>query len=258
MLELLTLLLPLLGTALGAASVFLLRRPLSPLPEKLLLGFSAGVMLASSFWSLLNPAIDLAGELGALPWLPALLGFLAGIGFLLLLDLLVPLLVPVPSASGEPPARLSRTGTLLLAVTLHNIPEGMAVGVAYAGAALGTAGVSLTAALTLSLGIAIQNFPEGAIISMPLHAAGLSRPRAFLGGLLSGVVEPLAGLLTVLFVSRLLTPLPWLLSFAAGAMLYVVFEKLMPDLGSERACSPGTLGAAAGFALMMVLDVALG
>lgn len=249
--------LPFLGTSLGAAMVFCLRGEIPPRVEKLLLGFASGVMIAASVWSLLIPSIEMSKG-GALPaWLPATAGFLLGIAFLLLLDSIVPHL---HQHSDEPeglPARISRTAMLVFAVTLHNIPEGMAVGVSYAGAASGSAGVTLAGAFALALGIAIQNFPEGAIISMPLLAEGTSKPRAFLYGVLSGIVEPIGALLTILLAKQLTPLLPYLLAFAAGAMLYVVIEELIPESQAGKHSNLGTVGAAIGFALMMVLDVAL-
>lgn len=248
---------PFLGTSLGSAMVFFLRGEIPPRVEKLLLGFASGVMIAASVWSLLIPAIDMSGG-GALPaWFPATAGFLLGVAFLLLLDSIVPHL---HQHSDEPeglPARISRTAMLVFAVTLHNIPEGMAVGVSYAGAAAGS-GVTLAGAFALALGIAIQNFPEGAIISMPLLAEGSSKPRAFLYGVLSGVVEPIGALFTILLAKQLTPFLPYLLAFAAGAMIYVVIEELIPESQAGKHSNLGTVGAALGFALMMVLDVALG
>ena len=255
---LVTLFLPLLGTGLGAAMVFFLKKEVSPRLEKALLGFAAGVMIAASVWSLLIPSIDMAQAQGTAAWLPAVVGFLAGIGFLLLLDSVIPHLHFGSDRPEGVPARLNRTSMLLLAVTLHNIPEGMAVGVAFAGARAAGSGITGAAALALSLGIAIQNFPEGAIISLPLRGQGVGRCRAFGLGLLSGAVEPAAGLLTVLFVSRLTAVLPYLLAFAAGAMLYVVIEELIPESQTGEHSNLATVAAAAGFALMMVLDVALG
>ena len=252
------LLLPFLGTSLGAAMVFFLRGEIPAQVEKLLLGFASGVMVAASVWSLLIPSIDMSTG-GPLPgWLPAAVGFLAGIVFLLVLDSIVPHL---HQHSDEPeglPARISRTAMLVFAVTLHNIPEGMAVGVSYAGAAAGNTGVTFAGALALALGIAIQNFPEGAIISMPLRGEGVSKPRAFVYGVLSGVVEPIGAILTILLAHQLTPLLPYLLAFAAGAMFYVVIEELIPEAQAGRHSNLGTVGAAAGFALMMVLDVALG
>lgn len=252
------LLIPLLGTVLGSAMVFFLRGQIPTRVEKLLLGFAAGVMIAASVWSLLIPAIDMSAETNLPAWLPAVVGFLLGIAFLLILDSVIPHLHRHSDKPEGARSKLSRTAMLVFAVTLHNLPEGMAVGVSYAGAAAGHAGVSLAGAFTLAIGIAIQNFPEGAIISMPLKSEGASKPKAFLCGALSGIVEPLGALLTF-FLAKQLTPiLPYLLAFAAGAMIYVVVEELIPESQSGEHSNLGTVGAALGFALMMVLDVALG
>lgn len=258
MTEAITLLIPLLGTTLGSAMVFLMKKEISPKVEKALLGFAAGVMIAASVWSLLIPAIDMAGEQGKIAWVPAAAGFLLGIAFLLVLDTFTPHLHLDSDKPEGIPAKLPRTTMMLFAVTLHNIPEGMAVGVAYAGAAAGNAGIAMTGALALSLGIAIQNFPEGAIISMPLRSAGMSRTKAFLCGMLSGAVEPVGGFITILLVSKITSVLPYLLSFAAGAMIYVVIEELIPESQSGEHTNIGTIGAALGFVVMMILDVALG
>lgn len=258
MTEAITLLIPLLGTALGSSMVFLMKKEISPRVEKALLGFAAGVMIAASVWSLLIPAIDMAQEQGKIAWVPAAAGFLLGIAFLLLLDTLTPHLHLDSDKPEGIPAKLPRTTMMLFAVTLHNIPEGMAVGVAYAGATAGNAGIAMTGALALSLGIAIQNFPEGAIISMPLRSAGMSRTKAFFCGMLSGAVEPVGGFITILLVARITSVLPYLLSFAAGAMIYVVIEELIPESQSGEHTNIGTVGAALGFVVMMILDVALG
>lgn len=250
--------LPLLGTALGASLVFFLRGEIPSRLEKLLLGFASGVMIAASVWSLLIPALALS-EGGALPaWLPAAGGFLAGVALLLGLDSVVPHL---HRHSDEPEgvrARLPKTAMLVFAVTLHNLPEGMAVGVSCVGAASGSAGVSTAGALALALGIAIQNFPEGAIVSLLLRSEGVSRARAFGYGVLSGLVEPVGAALTVALARQLTPVLPFLLSFAAGAMIYVVVEELIPESQTGEHSNLGTVGAAAGFVLMMVLDVTLG
>lgn len=256
--QLAILLIPLLGTALGAATALFMREALHPRVEKLLLGFAAGVMIAASVWSLLIPSIEAARARGGVPWLPALTGFLLGIAFLLAIDSLVPHLhldSDTPEGLRRP---VPRTAMLLLAVTIHNVPEGMAVGVTCSAALGGGTGVTLAGAMALSLGIAIQNFPEGAIVSMPLRGEGMSRRRAFLLGVLSGAVEPLGACITVLLTSLVTPLLPYFLSFAAGAMLYVVIEELIPEAQSGAHSNLGTVGAAAGFALMMVLDVALG
>lgn len=254
---LMILMIPFLGTSLGAAMVFFMKKEINPLTEKALLGLAAGVMIAASVWSLLIPSIDLATENGDIPWVPALLGFLFGVGFLLLLDTVIPHL---HLESGQPEglkSNWSKTTKMLLAVTLHNIPEGMAVGVALAGTIIGS-GITRAAAFALALGIAIQNFPEGAIISMPLCGEGMKKSKAFLGGVISGVVEPIGGAVTILLASQIAEMLPYLLSFAAGAMLYVVIEELIPESQAGKHSNIGTVGAAVGFALMMVLDVALG
>ena len=252
------LLLPLAGTTLGAAAVFLLRGPIRPRLRQLLSGFASGVMIAAAVWSLLLPALELAQAAGLPAWLPAAVGFLCGMAFLLLLDRTVPHRHPLARTSEGPAAGLGRTTKLMLAVTLHNIPEGMAVGVVLAAAASGEAGITAANALTLSLGIALQNIPEGAIISLPMRSAGFSRGRSFRCGLLSGLVEPLAGIGTMLLIGVLGPLLPWLLAFAAGAMLYVVVEELIPEAQNGRHSDLATMGLALGFTLMMVLDVAFG
>ena len=250
--------LPFLGTALGAACVFFLRGGMGRTLQRALTGFAAGVMTAASIWSLLVPAMDQAEAMGKWAFVPAAVGFWAGILFLLLLDRLIPHLHLNSQETEGPKSSLSRTMMLVLAVVLHNLPEGMAVGVVLAGWRTGQASVSLAAALTLSLGIAIQNFPEGAIISMPLRAEGVSKPKSFLYGVLSGAVEPAGALLTIAFASVLMPLLPYFLSFAAGAMVYVVVEELIPEMSEGEHSNIGTILYAAGFTLMMVLDVALG
>ena len=250
--------LPLLGTVLGAACVFFLKGQMRLGVQRGLTGFAAGVMTAASIWSLLVPAMDQAEAMGKWAFVPAAVGFWAGILFLLLLDRLIPHLHLNSQEAEGPKSSLSRTMMLVLAVVLHNLPEGMAVGVVLAGWRTGQASVSLAAALTLSLGIAIQNFPEGAIISMPLRAEGVSKPKSFLYGVLSGAVEPAGALLTIAFASVLMPLLPYFLSFAAGAMVYVVVEELIPEMSEGEHSNIGTILYAAGFTLMMVLDVALG
>lgn len=252
------LLLPFVGTALGAAMVFFLRDQLAPWLQKLLLGFASGVMIAASVWSLLIPSIDMAADAGGIEWLPAVAGFLAGMFSLLLFDTYVPHLhldsvEPEGMKSG-----LGRSTMLFLAVTLHNIPEGMAVGVVLAGALSDNATISVASAMALSVGIAIQNFPEGAIVSMPLKDSVKSRWKAFAYGAGSGVVEPIAGIVTILLIDFLQPVLPFLLAFAAGAMIYVVVEELIPESQSGHHSNIATIGVAFGFALMMLLDVALG
>ena len=249
---------PFLGTALGSACVFFMKRSLGDLVQRALAGFAAGVMVAASIWSLLIPAIEQSEDMGKLSFLPAFIGFWVGMLFLLLLDRLIPHLHVGSEQAEGPKSKLGRTTMMVLAVTLHNIPEGMAVGVVYAGFLSGNTQITAASALALSLGIAIQNFPEGAIISMPLRAEGASKERAFLSGVLSGVVEPIGAVLTLLAAQLVIPALPYLLSFAAGAMLYVVVEELIPEMSQGRHSNLGTVFFAAGFSVMMVLDVALG
>ena len=251
-------LIPFLGTTLGAACVFFLKKALSESLQRALTGFAAGVMVAASVWSLLIPAIEQASGMGRLSFAPAVIGFWCGILFLLLLDHVIPHLHRNCEQTEGPKIHLQRSTMLLLAVTLHNIPEGMAVGVMYAGYLSGNAQITAAGALALSLGIAIQNFPEGAIISMPLRAEGMSKPKAFLCGTLSGIVEPIGALLTILAAQHIIVALPYFLSFAAGAMLYVVVEELVPEMSQGRHSNLGTLFFAIGFTLMMALDVGLG
>ena len=251
-------LIPFLGTSLGAACVFLIRRQLSDAVQRILTGFAAGVMVAASVWSLLIPAIEQAAQMGTLSFFPAFAGFWGGVLFLLGLDHLIPHLHARSNQTEGPESWLQRTTMMVLAVTLHNIPEGMAVGVVYAGLLSGSTQITTAGALALSLGIAIQNFPEGAIISMPLRAEGESKGKAFLGGVLSGIVEPLGAALTILTARLIVPALPYLLSFAAGAMLYVVVEELIPEMSQGKHSNIGTIAFAAGFSVMMALDVALG
>lgn len=255
---LLGILIPFLGTALGAACVFFMKRDLGVQLKRALTGFAAGVMVAASIWSLLIPAIEQAADLGRGAVLPSLLGFWLGVLFLLLLDRIVPHLHQNSEQTEGISAGFSRSTMMLLAVTLHNIPEGMAVGVVYAGALTGSEQITVAGALALSLGIAIQNFPEGAIISMPLRAAGIKKSHAFVSGMLSGIVEPLGAALTILAARFAVPALPYLLSFAAGAMLYVVVEELIPEMSAGKHSNIGTVCFAVGFSLMMVLDVVLG
>lgn len=255
--KLIVLLIPFIGTSLGAAAVFLMKNKVSPKIEKTLLGFASGVMIAASIWSLLIPSMEMAEEQGKIAWLPALIGFFAGVLFLLAIDSIVPHLHLNADKPEGVKSRFSKISMMLFAVTIHNIPEGMAVGVAYAGAASGNSGMTVAGAFALSIGIAIQNFPEGAIISLPLKGEGISKGKAFLLGILSGVVEPIGGLITILLASRIVALLPYMLSFAAGAMFYVVVEELIPEAHSGDHSNLGTIGASLGFALMMVLDVAL-
>ena len=249
---------PFLGTTLGASCVFFMKKSLGDLVQRSLAGFAAGVMVAASIWSLLLPAIEQSEGMGKLSFLPAFIGFWVGVLFLLMLDHLIPHLHVGSDQAEGPKSRLGRTTMMVLAVTLHNIPEGMAVGVMYAGFLAGNAQITAASALVLSLGIAIQNFPEGAFISMPLRAEGESKGKAFLGGVLSGVVEPIGAVLTILAAQLVIPALPYLLSFAAGAMLYVVVEELIPEMSQGKHSNLGTVFFAVGFSVMMTLDVALG
>ena len=249
---------PFFGTAAGSACVFLMRHEMRDGVQRALTGFAAGVMVAASIWSLLIPAIGQASFMGRFSFLPAVVGFWLGVGFLLLLDSVIPHLHMDADTAEGPKSRLAKTTMMVLAVTLHNIPEGMAVGVLYAALLAGQQGITPGAALALSIGIAIQNFPEGAIISMPLRAEGKSKPLAFFGGVLSGAVEPLAAFLTILAARAIGLALPYLLSLAAGAMLYVVVEELIPEMSKEPHSNVGVVMFSVGFTLMMALDVALG
>ena len=250
--------LPFVGTSLGAACVFGMRQGLSDSVRRGLTGFASGVMTAASIWSLLIPAIDRSAGMGTWSFVPAAVGFWMGILFMLALDHIIPHLHQGNDQPEGPVSRLGRSTMLVLAVTLHNIPEGMAVGVVYAGYLAGDGEITAMGALALSLGIAIQNFPEGAILSMPLRAEGAGKLRAFAGGVASGIVEPVGALLTILAAEVILPVLPYLLSFAAGAMLYVVVEELIPEMSQGRHSNIGVLAFAAGFSVMMILDVALG
>lgn len=256
--QFLGIMIPFLGTALGAACVLFMREQLNHMVQRALTGFAAGVMVAASIWSLLQPAMDQASQMGQFAFVPAVVGFWLGILFLLVLDKTIPHL----HADSEEPeglhSNLKKTTMLVLAVTLHNIPEGMAVGVVFAGWASGHSEITMMGAMALSIGIAIQNFPEGAIISMPLRAEGTKKSKAFLYGVLSGIVEPVAAFLTILAASWVIPVLPYLLSFAAGAMMYVVVEELIPEMSSGHHSNLGTLAFAFGFTVMMALDVALG
>ena len=252
------LLIPYIGTAAGAACVFFLRRDLKLSVQRALSGFAAGVMVAASIWSLIVPAIEQSANLEKLAFLPAFIGFWLGVLFLLLLDHIIPHLHRSVNQAEGPKSRLPRTAMMVLAVTLHNIPEGMAVGVVYAGLLSGSANITAGGALALALGIAIQNFPEGAIISMPLFAEGKRKPKAFALGVLSGAVEPVFGGLTVLVAGLVVPAMPYLLSFAAGAMLYVVVEELIPEMSAGEHSNIGVIAFALGFSVMMALDVALG
>ena len=251
-------LIPFIGTMLGAACVFFMKKALKKQVQRALAGFAAGVMVAASIWSLLIPAIEQSKDMGVFSFFPAFVGFWIGVLFLLLLDHLIPHLHVGSDEAEGPKSKLNKTTMMVLAVTLHNIPEGMAVGVMYAGFIAGNVQITAASALALSLGIAIQNFPEGAIISMPLRAEGENKKRAFLGGVLSGVVEPVGAILTMITAQFIIPVLPYLLSFAAGAMLYVVVEELIPEMSQGEHSNIGTVFFAVGFSLMMVLDVALG
>lgn len=251
-------LVPFLGTALGSACVLLMRKQMNALVQRALTGFAAGVMVAASIWSLLIPAMQQANGLGKLAFAPAVIGFWLGISFLLVLDRTVP---HMHSGSEEPEgvkSGLAKTIMLVLAVALHNIPEGMAVGVVFAGWRSGNAGITVMGALALSIGIAIQNFPEGAIISMPLRGQGVGKGKSFLYGVLSGAVEPLAAIITISISAWIMPALPYLLSFAAGAMIYVVVEELIPETSAGHHSNLGTIAFALGFTLMLALDTALG
>ena len=250
-------LIPFLGTGLGAAMVFFLKKQISGAVQKSLTGFAAGVMVAASFWSLLQPALDSSSAMGSLAFLPASIGFLVGVGFLLLLDVLTPHMHMDRQNEG-PKSGFKRTTKLIFAVTLHNIPEGMAVGVVYAGLMAGSSGITAAGALTLSLGIAIQNFPEGAIVSMPLLAEGMQKKKTFWMGVLSGAVEPIAAMITILAAGLITPVMPYFLSFAAGAMMYVVVEELIPEMSEGEHSNVGTIAFSLGFVLMMILDVTLG
>ena len=252
------LLIPLLGTMLGSAFVFFMKDEMSARVQKSLLGFASGVMVAASVWSLLIPAMEMGADNGKWSVVPATVGFLLGIGFLLALDELTPHLHVGSDTPEGPRSRLSRTAMLALAVTIHNLPEGMAVGVVFAGAEQGASGLSVASAVAVSLGIAIQNVPEGAIISMPMRAEGNSRWRSFLIGSLSGAVEPIGAVAVMLLASLLMPVMPYMLAFAAGAMFYVVVEELIPEASSGQHSNLSTIGFAVGFVLMMVLDVVIG
>ena len=251
-------LIPFLGTTLGAACVLSMKKSLGNLVQRALVGFAAGVMVAASIWSLLIPAIEQSAPMGRMAFFPAFVGFWIGVLFLLALDHLIPHLHVGSEQAEGPKTKLGHTTMMVLAVTLHNIPEGMAVGVMYAGFLAGSEQITAASALVLSLGIAIQNIPEGAIISMPLRAEGQSKGKAFAGGVLSGIVEPIGAVLTILAAQLIIPALPYRLSFAAGAMLYVVVEELIPEMSQGRHSNVGTVLFAVGFSVMMVLDVALG
>lgn len=251
------LMIPFLGTALGASCVLFMRTSLNPVLEKVLLGFASGVMVAASVWSLLLPAIEMSQGYGKWTFVPAAVGFSSGIAFLYGLDKLIPHL----HLGGKEPegvkSRLTKTAMLALAVTLHNIPEGMAVGVVFAGVLSGNHEITMTGAYTLAIGIAIQNFPEGAIISMPMKSNGTGKKKAFVYGVMSGIVEPIGAFLTILITGVIEKALPFLLAFAAGAMLFVVVEELIPEAAGDGSSDGATIGFAVGFLIMMILDVSL-
>lgn len=252
-------LIPFIGTTAGAACVFFLKDQIKPIIQKTLLGFASGVMVAASVWSLLIPAMDMSEGMGKLAFIPSAVGFLFGIAFLLLMDKLIPHLHLNSDEPEGAKSSLKKTTMLVLAVTLHNIPEGMAVGVVFAGLLAENSGITMAGAMALSIGIAIQNFPEGAIISLPLKSeGGSSRGKAFFLGMLSGIVEPVGAVLTIAMYRFIVPVLPYLLAFAAGAMIYVVVEELIPESAEGEHSNMGTIGFAAGFVIMMILDVALG
>ena len=251
-------LIPFLGTTLGSAMVFFMKNKINNKVEKILLGFASGVMIAASIWSLIMPSIEMAEEQGKIAWVPAAVGFLLGVVFLLVLDSIIPHLHLNSNKPEGLQAKLKKTTMMVLAVTLHNIPEGMAVGVVLAGAIAKNSGITMAGAFALAIGIAIQNFPEGAIISMPLKSEGASKLKAFWYGMLSGIVEPIGAIITILLTNVVVPVLPYLLSFAAGAMIYVVVEELIPEAQAGEHTNIGTIGVAIGFVIMMVLDVALG
>ena len=249
---------PFLGTMLGSACVYVMKGEMKESTQKILAGFASGVMIAASVWSMLIPSLNQAESMGTFAFVPAAVGFLAGIGFLLALDHLIPHIHMGSDEVEGPHVKLKKTTLMVLAVTLHNIPEGMAVGIVYAGYVSGNHMISFASALALAIGIAIQNFPEGAIVSMPLYAQGQSKHKAFLQGTLSGLVEPIASFITILISSAIIPFLPYLLSFAAGAMLYVVVEELIPEMAQGEHSNKGTIFFAFGFVIMMILDTVMG
>lgn len=252
------LLIPLAGTVLGSACVFFMKDALKAKTEQALTGFAAGVMVAASVWSLLIPSLDFAENKGIWSFVPAVAGFWIGVLFLLILDLIIPHLHNHATEAEGPKSKLKRTTKLVLAVTLHNLPEGMAVGVSFAGYLSGNMGITLSGVIALAIGIAIQNFPEGVIVSMPMRAEGMSKLKAFAYGALSGIVEPIGAFLTIVLAAAILPTMPYMLSFAAGAMMYVVVEELVPEMSQGSHSNIGTVMFAFGFTLMMALDVALG
>ncbi len=253
------LLIPFLGTTLGSMMVFFLKDKMNPRVEHILIGFAAGVMVAASIWSLIVPAIEMSSDMGSLSFIPSSVGFLLGVFFLLLLDTFIPHLhLKSNTPEGKANKKISKTLMMVFAITLHNIPEGMAVGIVFAGMLFGSSNITLLGALSLAIGIAIQNFPEGAIVSMPLKSEGNTKMKSFWLGTLSGAVEPIAAIITILFANFFIPILPYLLSFAAGAMMYVVVEELIPESQSGKHSNLATIGFSVGFVLMMILDVALG
>lgn len=252
------LLIPFLGTTLGSGMVFLLKNNINKSVEKLLLGFAGGVMMAASVWSLLIPSMEMSEQQGKIAWFAPAIGFLLGIVFLLILDSIIPHIHLDKKKPEGVRTKLKNATMLVLAVTLHNIPEGMAVGVIFAGALIGNTGITVAGAISLAIGIAIQNFPEGAIISMPLKSEGISKTRAFLYGTLSGIVEPISALITIAITESIVPILPYILAFSAGAMVYVVIEELIPESQIGEHSNIGTVGVALGFVIMMILDTALG
>lgn len=252
------LLIPFLGTVLGSAMVFFMKDKINPKLQKILSGFASGVMIAASIWSLIIPSINMAEEQGDISWLPASIGFLVGVAFLLILDSIIPHLHIETKKPEGIKSKLKNATMMVLAVTLHNIPEGMTVGVVYAGLLAQNTNITLAGALALSIGMAIQNLPEGAIISMPLKSEGMSKTKSFLYGTLSGIVEPLGAIITILLTSIVTPILPYLLAFAAGAMIYVVVDELIPETETGEHSNIGTIGVAIGFVIMMILDIALG
>ena len=251
-------LIPFLGTTIGAGCVFFVQKEIKPVIQKMLLGFASGIMVAASVWSLLIPAMEMCESAGKLAFIPAAVGFSIGMLFLWMLDKLIPHLHMGSDTPEGPKSNLKKTTMLVFAVTLHNLPEGMAVGVVFAGLLTGSAPITVAGAFALTIGIAIQNFPEGAIISLPLHSEGQSKLRAFIMGTLSGVVEPIGALVTILCAKVLVPIVPYMLAFAAGAMMYVVVEELIPESAQGEHSDMGTMGFAVGFLIMMILDVALG
>ena len=248
---------PFIGTTVGSAAVFLMKKDLNTKVEKILLGFASGVMVAASVWSLLIPSIEMTENNGNIGWIPASVGFIIGIAFLMIVENIISKL-NLDNEKKEHKKNLKKTCVMIIAVTLHNIPEGLAVGVCFAGAIAQNSGMTIAGAIALAIGIGIQNMPEGAIISMPLKTQGFSKPKSFLYGVLSGIVEPISAVITLLITNSVEIVLPYLLSFAAGAMIYVVIEELIPESKTEKKLSVGTIGFTVGFLIMMIMDVALG